>query len=234
MAREQSTTAERSTQTRPLRWSPGRIGELVAFHRKQRQLKVSELARTVGVTPSLISQIERGTAGPSVGTLFALAEALDVSLDVFADRRVEAEAQRPSDEHVLAPSGEEHYVVRQPDRRSITVAGDVRWELLSPGADQEVEFLEIVYDGHAESGATLYRHPGKELLLVLEGTFDIHVGFEVFRLEEGDSIVFPASQPHRYVNPMDTPTRAITVIVPDPLLPEAPHPREEPRQVNRA
>jgi transcriptional regulator with XRE-family HTH domain len=234
VAREHPTTAERSTQPRGLRWSPGRIGELVAFHRKQRRLKVSELARSVGVTPSLISQIERGTAGPSVGTLFALAEALDISLDVFADRNVEGEARRASDEHVLAPSREGRYVVRKPDRRSITVAGDVRWELLSPGADQEIEFLEIVYDGHAESGATLYRHPGKELLLVLEGTFDVHVGFEVFRLEQGDSIVFPASQPHRYVNPAATPTRAITVIVPDPPLPAAPHAREEPRQVNHA
>src|SRR4051812_44780761 len=68
------------------RWSPGRIGELVATYRRQRKLKVSELAREIGVTPSLISQIERGNSRPSVATLFALAEALDVSVDVFAGR----------------------------------------------------------------------------------------------------------------------------------------------------
>jgi transcriptional regulator with XRE-family HTH domain len=225
VTRDHSSTAERPTQTRALRWSPGRVGELVAFHRKKRHLKVSELARAVGVTPSLISQIERGNAGPSVGTLFALAEALDVSLDVFADRAVAENGQGPSLERALTPAREGRYVVRRSERRSITVADDVRWELLSPGADQDVEFVEIVYEGLAESGSTLYRHPGKELLRVLEGTFEIHVGFDVFRLEEGDSIVFPASVPHRYVNPSDTRARAITLIVHDPPAHVEPHGR---------
>ena len=37
----------------------------------------------VGVSPSLISQIERGQSQPSVATLFALAESLDVPVDAF-------------------------------------------------------------------------------------------------------------------------------------------------------
>ena len=61
----------------------GRVGERVASYRKDRQLKVSELARMVGVSPSLISQIERGQSQPSVATLFALAESLDVPVDAF-------------------------------------------------------------------------------------------------------------------------------------------------------
>src|ERR687891_316916 len=60
-----------------------RVGERVATHRKDRHLKVSELARMVGVSPSLISQIERGQSQPSVATLFALAESLDVPVDAF-------------------------------------------------------------------------------------------------------------------------------------------------------
>ena len=59
------------------------------MHRNLRKMRVSELARAVGVTPSLISQIERGTTGPSVATLFALAEALDISVDVFANRALD-------------------------------------------------------------------------------------------------------------------------------------------------
>ena len=47
------------------------------------------------------------------------------------------------------------------------------------------------------------------------GAFDIHIGFDVFRLEDGDSIVFPASLPHRYVNPTDSISSALTVIVLD-------------------
>lgn len=189
------------------------------MHRNLRKMRVSELARAVGVTPSLISQIERGTTGPSVATLFALAEALDISVDVFADRALDDDAsgRRSSTGEALArlSSRETRYVVHRSGRRSITIAGGIRWELLTPETDPDVEFLEIVYEPHAESSPTLYRHPGKEMVRVLEGAFDIHIGFDVFRLEEGDSMVFPASMPHRYVNPTESTACALTVIVPD-------------------
>ena len=188
------------------------------MHRNLRKMGVSELARAVGVTPSLISQIERGSTRPSVATLFALAEALDVSVDVFADRAAgDAPEPAPATAHALAPrpARESRYVVRRPDRRSIAIDGGIRWELLSPETEPDVEFLEIVYEPHAESSPTLYRHPGKELVRVVSGAFEIHIGFDVFRLEEGDSIVFPSSLPHRYVNPTDSVSAALTVIVLD-------------------
>src|SRR5215469_15180802 len=61
----------------------GDIGRRLAAHRGQRGMRVAELAREVGVTPSLISQIERGMSRPSVSTLFAIAQALDVPVDAF-------------------------------------------------------------------------------------------------------------------------------------------------------
>src|SRR5215207_6094326 len=75
------------------------IGARLAAHRARRGMKVSELARQVGVSPSLISQIERGQSRPSVSTLFALAEALEVPVDAFfRDNHapvVEREASEP-------------------------------------------------------------------------------------------------------------------------------------------
>jgi transcriptional regulator with XRE-family HTH domain len=217
MSERQSTTAERSRRDgRAERWSPTRIGELVALYRNLRGLRVSEIARLVGVTPSLISQIERGNSRPSVATLFALAEALDVPVDVFADRDSGGEWQL-TDGQVLpsSPSAAERYVVRREDRRSIEIDGGVRWELLSPEPSADVEFLELVYAPHAQSNPTQYRHPGREMLLVLQGSFEIHVGFEVIRLEEGDSMAFPATRPHRYVNPTGQIARALTIILSD-------------------
>ncbi|HEX3615130.1 MAG TPA: XRE family transcriptional regulator [Solirubrobacteraceae bacterium] len=217
------------------RWSPTRIGELVAQYRHARNLKVSQLAREVGVTPSLISQIERGNSRPSVPTLFALAEALDVSVDVFAGRDVLASesglATRPADTAGVTaavasvarmtgasappPEDEQRYFVRNKDRRSIAIAGGVTWEMLTPSRRGDVEFLELVYQPHAESNAVLYRHPGFEMVLVLVGRFEIYVGFDVYELSEGDSIAFPSSLPHRYVNPTDGESHAVTVIVRD-------------------
>jgi transcriptional regulator with XRE-family HTH domain len=210
------------------RWSPTRIGEIVASYRRDRKIKVSELARRVGVTPSLISQIEHGNSRPSVPTLFALAEALDVSVDVLAGRpdldagrglgRVDAAAQpdvepSPVAVETRASAAEPRYVVRKRSRRSIEIQGGVQWELLTPSTPREFEFVELVYAPRAESHPTQYRHPGEEMVLVLEGRFDIHVGFDVYELEEGDSIHFPSSIPHRYVNPTDETSRAVTVIL---------------------
>ena len=59
------------------------IGRRLAAHRAARGMRVAELAREVGVTPSLISQIEHGQSRPSVSTLFALAQALAVPVDAF-------------------------------------------------------------------------------------------------------------------------------------------------------
>jgi transcriptional regulator with XRE-family HTH domain len=226
------------------RWSPGRIGQLVAQYRHERKLKVSQLAREVGVTPSLISQIERGNSRPSVPTLFALAEALDVSVDVFAGRDPSALAvTRPTPEPAPAPplaremmpvaalasiardpqdtapppEDEQRYFVHRKDRRSIEIAGGVSWEMLTPSRRGDVEFLELVYQPHAESNQVLYRHPGFEMVLVLAGRFDIHIGFDIYELTEGDSIAFPSSLPHRYINPTDTESHAVTVIVRDAI-----------------
>ena len=206
-------------------------------------MKVSQLAREVGVTPSLISQIERGNSRPSVPTLFALAEALDVSVDVFAGRDPNAStvtepAPEPApapqvqtvipaaalasiarDPHTTAPppEDEQRYFVHRKDRRSIAIAGGVSWEMLTPSRRGDVEFLELVYQPHAESNEVLYRHPGFEMVLVLTGRFDIHIGFDIYELTEGDSIAFPSSLPHRYVNPTDTESHAVTVIVRDAI-----------------
>jgi transcriptional regulator with XRE-family HTH domain len=57
------------------------LGPRLRLAREQRQLSVRELARRIGCSASLISQIERGVSVPSVGVLYSLAAELDTSLD---------------------------------------------------------------------------------------------------------------------------------------------------------
>ncbi|MGH8869228.1 MAG: helix-turn-helix domain-containing protein [Actinomycetes bacterium] len=224
----------------PLRSRPGGdpsegIGLRVAAHRAQRGLRVSELARAVGVTSSLISQIERGQSRPSVSTLFALSEALGVPVDAFfRGTPDDSGAADPHDPHVpetrsvsrevpdadvpsrsAAGADEASYVVRRHDRAAIDIASGVRWERLTPRTLRDVEFLELVYSPRAESNSTLYQHPGTEMVLVLSGELDIYVGFERYHLGPGDSMHFPSMRPHRYVNPTDRTTRAVTTILND-------------------
>jgi transcriptional regulator with XRE-family HTH domain len=196
------------------------IGARLAAHRAQRGIKVSGLARQIGVSPSLISQIERGQSRPSVSTLFALAEALDVPVDAFfRDGDQPERAPEPPRLGVVgeAPSveREQRYVVRRGERSAIDIEGGVRWERLTPVPLDDLEFMELVYGPGAESHAALYRHPGMEMVWVLSGTLVIFLGFERYELEAGDSICFPSTTPHRYLNPTEETTRAVTVILPD-------------------
>ena len=196
------------------------IGERLAEHRTRRGVKVSALARQIGVSPSLISQIERGQSRPSVSTLFALAEALEVPVDAFF-RNGETAAPASARARLEAPSRDgmrhDRYAVRHHERAGIDIEGGVRWERLTPTPLDDVEFMELIYAPGAESNPALYRHPGFEMVLVLSGRLTIFVGFEHYDLAAGDSMAFPSTLPHRYLNPGDETARAVTTILRDGL-----------------
>lgn len=223
-AMPEAGTQTSSERKRRRQSATDRVGGRVAAYRKERDLKVSQLARAVGVSPSLISQIERSQSQPSVSTLFALAEALDVPVDAFFAKD-DAIVPRADGEPVQAADGpatgdeeagpEARYVVRRSMRDAIDIEGGVRWERLTPQTLPQIDFLELVYEPGAQSHSELYRHPGAEMVLVLTGRLDIFVGFERYSLEPGDSIHFPSTFPHRYINPSDEVARAVTVIVHD-------------------
>jgi transcriptional regulator with XRE-family HTH domain len=205
------------------------IGARLAAHRARQGMKVSELARRVGVSPSLISQIERGQSRPSVSTLFALAQALGVPVDTFFrdgdENQVSDEERRsasPAESTGALADGDHRYLVRRGERAAIDIDGGVRWERLTPTTLDNLDFLQLIYGPHAESNPTLYRHPGSEMVLVLTGRLHIYLGFERYELGPGDSIHFPSSFPHRYVNPTDETARAVTVIVHDEQGPSSP------------
>jgi len=224
------------------------IGVRLAKLRDARRMRVSELARQAGVSPSLVSQIERGGSKPSVGTLFAFAKVLDVPVDVFfseadpdaalateaAPQAAAAPAGPSADPSVLSEpatdgsgpyrpvpwrqdTGPSRAVVRREQRSSLEIRGGVRWERLTPTPLDGIEFLELVYGPGAESDRQPYRHPGVELVLVTQGVMTIFLGFDRLELRPGDSIAFPSSTPHRYVNLTDGETRATTVILRDDL-----------------
>lgn len=69
------------------------VGERVREERSKRGLSVRGLARAVGVSPSLISQIETGRSRPSVSTLYGITRVLGITLeDVFGSDAEAADA----------------------------------------------------------------------------------------------------------------------------------------------
>ena len=201
------------------------LGPRLRLAREERQLSVRELARRIGCSASLISQIERGVSVPSVGVLYSLAAELDSSLDHLlfgADQRrpaadpgaAEAEpAAVPGAVRARAPGP--GIVQRADGRNIIDLASGVRWERLTPGADAMTDFLEVIYSpgGHSTDERRPLRHDGREYGLVLSGRLQANVGFESYELGPGDSIAFDSSTPHEYLNKTGEPVHAIWVVV---------------------
>ncbi len=77
------------------------VGSRVREERLAQRIGVRELARRVGVSASLISQVELGKASPSVGTLYAIVNELGLSLDELFFRQ--AAAGRPAEATSVGP-----------------------------------------------------------------------------------------------------------------------------------
>jgi transcriptional regulator with XRE-family HTH domain len=194
------------------------MGERLREARRARNLSLRTLAERLGVSPSLISQIETGRANPSVSTLYAIAAELDVSLDelLFNDRRspepaVPARPDVPTNGTMVAAPP----VQLAGNRHSIRLASGVTWERLTTLSEPGVEFLLVTYEvGGASSPPDAFqRHPGHEWGYVLSGRLQVRIGFDEYVLEPGDAISVNSSIPHRLATIGDEPARAIWFVL---------------------
>ena len=189
---------------------PSKVGIRLREGREKRGISLRELARRVGVSPSLVSQIELDRVNPSVSTLYALVTELGMTMgDVFGDNA------QPAPRVVREqPSG--HGLVTDPEtRRVINLASGVRWERLTPDSDRDVEFLYVVYPVGAESCPenALVTHGGREYGYVTSGTLGVRVGFDEYELGPGASIAFDSSSPHRLWAIGGEPVHAVWLVI---------------------
>jgi transcriptional regulator with XRE-family HTH domain len=194
------------------------LGPRLRLVRSSRQLSVRELARRVGCSASLISQIERGVSVPSVGVLYSLATELGSSLDYLlfgSGAGPDADAAPAAMPDLKAAEPPPAIVQRGCDRRIIDLASGVRWERLTPQSEAMTDFLEVIYSpgGHSTDERRPLRHDGREYGLVISGTLTANVGFESYELGPRDSIAFDSSTPHEYLNKTGDVVRAIWVVV---------------------
>jgi transcriptional regulator with XRE-family HTH domain len=186
-----------------------KVGSRLRTERERLGISLRELARRVGVSPSLVSQIELDRVNPSVSTLYALVTELGMTMsDVFGDS--------PAGEPVVRQLRADDGLAERPEtRRVINLASGVRWESLTPHSDREVEFLYVTYPVGAASCPedALVTHGGKEYGYVSSGTLGVRVGFEEYQLGPGGSIAFDSSSPHRLWAIGDEPVHAIWVVI---------------------
>jgi transcriptional regulator with XRE-family HTH domain len=175
------------------------IGRSLREARRRRGLTLRAVADEAGVTESFLSQVERDIASPSIATLRRIAVALGTTIGTLLDS-----------------AGPHARLVRRGDRRVVGYAGlGAHDEFLTDGPNARLQVIESRIEPGGGTGPDAYTHESdEECLIVLEGSLDLWVGDETYRLEAGDAIRYSSRVPHRNQNPGPGIARILFVLTP--------------------
>lgn len=192
------------------------IGARLRAAREHSGLSVRGLAREIGVSASLISQIETDKSSPSVSTLYAITTALGITVEELfsgdpapSTETTPRPGEAPPRDRRLGP------VVTPVGRETLTLDSGVTWQLLGQIPQKHVDFLLITYPPGAGSSTAggLMRHTGTEFGYVISGELTLTLGFDVHRLKAGDSVSFDSTTPHAYRNESTEPAVGVWFVL---------------------
>lgn len=172
------------------------LGKNIMEVRKRHSMSIKALAEAAGVTSSLLSQIERGIANPSISTMKAISDALQVPLyDFFlptVDNTNKLISRANSRERFIFPSAAD---VERPD--------GYECERLTPKYPSEITLLRTKLPPKSASSTAARTHAEDEAAYVESGTVFLQLGDTREELYTHDSASIPAKVPHRWINETD-------------------------------
>ena len=192
--------------------SPDSVGARLREARTQRRLSLRSVAQSLGVSASLISQVETGKTQPSVSTLYAMANHLGLSLDELLGITV-------SDDRSTWSSGQPAVSLPNVQKASenpvLEMENGVRWERLAASVGGPADALLVTYEPGASSSieGKLMRHSGIEYAYILEGQLTLQLEFDIHLLGPGDSLQFDSVRPHLYSNNGTSIARGVWFVV---------------------
>jgi len=181
------------------------IGEKLRELRLRKKLGLVELGEHTGLSPALLSKLERGLMVPTLPTLLRIALVFSVGLDYFfADERKR---------RVMA-------ITRREDRQRFperTGDGDVSFHFESldfPATERKLSAYYAEFEPLPPGKARAHHHDGAEILYVLRGRLELTVGKDAHALGRGDAAYFDSSVPHSYRRTSEKPCAALVVALP--------------------
>jgi len=152
-----------------------RIGAHMKARRTELDLSLRDLAASTGLSPTFLSNLERGLANPTLESLRKVSTALGTSLLFMAANAAEANP-----------------VVRHHARRHLNLSnGHIRYEILTPTLNRKMVLFHArvtAEDGNIVVGPLA--EPTEECLVMLSGQLNIVLSGQTYQLEAGDSIYF--------------------------------------------
>jgi transcriptional regulator with XRE-family HTH domain len=181
------------------------IGSKLRRLRLHKSMGLLELSKHTGLSPALLSKLERDVMHPTLPTLLRIAMVFSVGLEYFFN---------PEPKPVLE-------IVRRKDRMRFPDSSETGktaayfFESLDfPAPDRAFSSYLADFEPIAPEHVRLHEHPGFELLYILSGKLALRVGNEEHELSEGDSVYFDSTVSHGYRRIGEKRTRALVVTMP--------------------
>ena len=181
---------------------PPAVGLALQALRKEQKLSLDELSKRAGVSKSMLSEVERNQANPTVGVLWRLATALGISL---TDLLRGGQSNKPAAAIERVPA---HGI-------PVTTSADAKCTLriLGPIAlAGKVEWYELNMEPAGVLTSDPHETAVREHLSVLSGTLTVQAADSSQVLKAGDSARYAADVPHAIRNSGKGRAKAVLVV----------------------
>ncbi|SFM74305.1 Cupin domain-containing protein [Psychrobacillus psychrodurans] len=179
-----------------------RLGQTVLNYRKKSGMTIREFADYAGISTSLISQIERGQANPSLSVLKLIAQALNVPLFTLFINEIDTDS----------------LISRKHDRKKVyrENSDHIVYDVLTPDfMKAHIELLLMDLNGHASTTESHYSHDTQEeIAVVMKGQAYVELEGTEYFLNEGDVVRIPPNVKHRFLNKSDESNHILFVLTP--------------------
>lgn len=177
-----------------------RVGQRLREMRKMRGLSLREQARLLRVSPSTLSELERGISGISLQRLQSVATSLGVGIaDLLAHDTESTAGTRPLE------------IVEPADITASTIhrGPGVHYALIGASGEHALQPYQITFNAGAGYVTDPIRHPGEEFVYVLFGEVHLHLGGEQQLVTQGSFARFDSGIPHAFSNASTTNVAAL-------------------------
>lgn len=179
-----------------------KLGQNIMSYRKEKKMTIREFSNHSGISTSLISQLERGKANPSLSVLELIARALEVPLYTLFSKDIDPDVLicRKENRNKIYRKNIDHTV----------------YSILSPDfVNSPIEILSMDLSGNSTTTKHHYSHKEKEeIAIVIQGEVYVELNGEEHLLYEQDFVRIPPNTKHRFINKSTTICSVLFILTP--------------------
>ncbi len=178
------------------------LGQTIMNYRKAAQMTIRDFSEYSGISTSLISQIERNQANPTLSVLELISKALNVPLYTLFINDIDTDT----------------LISRKKDRKKIyrKDANHIVYDVLTPDfMKAHIQVLMMDINGNSNTTESHYVHVEKEeLAVVMNGNIDVQLSGKIYSLSEGDVVRIPSNVKHKFINKCKETARVLFILTP--------------------